>query len=372
VRLLRLSLCLIVAAWVARTAIVSAATDQPAGSNKPVLAVPSQRLVVSASGDQGFLPLYVSIRGMNADLGRVYPAVTRAVIIIHGNRRDAGRYDNIMQNAIHNAGEKYWNTLLIAPEFLEENDAATNQVPDDELRWRHLAWIDGENARNLQISSYDALDAILERLSNHLLLPNLESVVLVGYAGGAMMVQRYAVAGRGGDALEHAGIRLRYIVANPSSYLYFSGERPVPGSMGDYDFAVPARECSGDNNRWRYGVKDPPPYAADDDFAALEQRYIHRDVVYLLGAEALDPNEASFDLSCAAEDQGPTRYGRGSAYFRYLELRHPELATEPASQKLLVVQGVGNDAYKLMTSTCGKASLFFTDSCPSRILVPKP
>jgi hypothetical protein len=327
---------------------------------------------VAAGGDQGFLPLYVTIRGLHADLGRVYPAVTRAVIIIHGSHRDAGRYDNIMQNAIHGAGEKYWNTLLIAPEFLEENDAAINQVPEDELRWRHLAWMDGANARNLQISSYDALDALLERLSNHLLLPNLESVVLVGYAGGALMVQRYAVAGRGGDALVHAGIRLRYVVANPSSYLYFTGERPVPGAVGEFDFAVPSRECSNDNNRWRYGVKDPPPYSADSDFASLEQRYIKRDVIYLLGADALDPNETSFDLSCEAEDQGSTRFGRGIAYFRYLETRHPELAAESASQQLFVVQGVGNDSYKVMTSACGMASLFFTDGCTMRVLVPKP
>jgi len=372
VRLRRLSFCVIFAVCVAQAASFAAGADKPVSSRKPVVAVPSQRLVVSAGGDKGFLPIYATIRGLRADLGHVYPSVTRAVVIIHGNRRDAAQYENVMQNAIHDAGEKYWNTLLIAPEFLEENDAAVNQVPDDELRWKHLAWIDGENARNAQISSYDALDAILERLSNHILLPNLQSVVLVGYAGGAMMVQRYAVVGRGGDALVHSGLRLRYVVANPSSYLYFSNERPVPGSTGDYDFAVPVRECAGDNNRWRYGVNNPPPYAAEEDFAVMEQRYIHRDVVYLLGAEAQDPNETSFDLSCAGEDQGPTRFVRGMAYFRYLELRHAELGTASASQQLLVVPGVGNSAYHLMTSRCGAASVFFTDDCTTRVLVPKP
>jgi len=371
VKAFQIALCVSLAASVLCAGAAYAA-DQPTGSKKPVLVVPSQRLVVTANGDKGFLPLYVSIRGLNADLGHVYPAVTRAVIIIHGNRRNAGSYDNILQNVIHDSGEKFWNTLLIAPEFLEENDAAVNQVPEDELRWKHGAWMDGENARNVQISSYNALDAVLERLSNHILLPNLESVVLVGYAGGAMMVQRYAVVGRGGDATVHSGIRLRYVVANPSSYLYFSGERPVAGSTGDYDFAAPARECSGDNDHWRFGVKDPPPYAADEDFATAEQRYIHRDVVYLLGADALDPNDASFDLSCAAEDQGPTRFVRGKAYFRYLESRHAELATETATQQLLVVQGVANDAYKLLSSACGKASIFFTDECRARVLIPKP
>jgi hypothetical protein len=148
VQVRRLFFCLMLAAWVARAASVAAATDQPVGSKKPVLAVLSQRLVVTANGEKGFQPLYLTIRGLYADLGPEYLLVTRAVIVIRGNHRDAGCYDNFMRYAIHDSGEKYWNTLLIAPKFLEENDAAVNQVAEDELRWRHLAWIDGENARN--------------------------------------------------------------------------------------------------------------------------------------------------------------------------------------------------------------------------------
>jgi hypothetical protein len=353
------------------SASFAAAADK-SSSKKPVLVVPSQKLLVTTADSKGFLPLYASIRGVSADLSHVYPVVTRAVVVIHGNQRNAGGYNNVAQHATYDAGEKYWNTLLIAPEFLEQIDAAVNQLPDDDLRWKHGAWVDGENARNSSISSFDALDAILERLSNHILLPNLQSVVLVGYAGGGLMVQRYAVAGRGGDALVHSGVHLRYVVANPSSYLYFSPERPVLDPDGEFDFTVPPRECSGDNNRWRFGVVDPPPYAADADFASLEQRYIHRDVVYLLGTEAVDPNETSGDTSCAGEDEGPNRFFRGKAYFRYLELRHPELADESASQQLWYVPGVGNDAYKMLISPCGTAALFDTGACATRVRDPKP
>lgn len=349
-----------------------AATKEAHSSKEPILVVPSQRLQVSTTQGNGLLPLYATIRGRNADLGRVYPAVKRAVIVIHGNRRNGAGYNNIAECTIFDSGQRNWNTLLITPEFLEEIDAAVNQLPKEDLRWKHEAWVDGENAHNAQISSFDALDAILERLSNHILLPNLQSVVLVGSGAGGQMVQRYAVAGRGGDGLVHTGIRLRYVIVNPSSYLYFSPERPERGAYGGFSFAVPPRECSSDNNHWKYGIDDPPPYVAGADFAALEQRYIHRDVIYLLGADDVDPHEPSLDTSCAGEDEGPSRFFRGKAYFRYLELRHPELATESASQQFWYVPGVGNDTLKMLTSNCGTAALFDEGVCATRMLFPKP
>lgn len=333
--------------------------------------VPSQRLPVTVSGTKGFLPIYVTMRGMNVDLGSVNPAAKRAVVIIHGSHRDARRYEIVEDWAIHNSGEAFWNTLLIAPEFLEEEDAEVHGLPDDDLRWRHGAWTDGENAHNSPISSFDALDAILERLSNHILLPNLESVVLVGYAGGGLMVQRYAVIGRGSDVLVQSGVHLRFVVANPSSYLYFSPERPVPDSQGEFKFRIPARECADDDNHWRFGIVDPPPYAAQADFADLERRYIRRNVIYLLGTEAINPNDTG-DTSCAGEDQGPNRFLRGVTYFRYLQLRHTELMEESASQQLWFVPGVGNELNKMLTSFCGRAALFDVGSCETRILYPKP
>jgi len=352
--------------------ITYAATQEAQSSKRPILEVPSQRLAVSTVGGRGFIPLYATIRGRNADLGRVYPGVKRAVIIIHGNRRNAAGYNNIAEYTILDSGQKNWNTLLITPEFLEQIDAAVNRLPDDDLRWKHEAWVAGENAHNTPISSYEALDAILERLSNHILLPDLQCVVLMGYGAGGQMVQRYAVTGRGGYSLVHTGIHLRYVVVNPSSYLYFSPERPVLGAYGGFDFVVPPRECSSDGNHWRYGINDPPPYASNADFAALEQHYIHRDVVYLLGADDIDPHESSLDASCAGEDEGPSRFFRGKAYFRYLELRHPEIATEPASQQLWYVPGAGNDAFKMLNSACGTAALFDDGVCLTRILFPKP
>jgi hypothetical protein len=72
-------------------------------------------------------------------------------------------------------------------------------------------------------------------LADRSLFPNLKAVVLAGHSGGGQLVQRYAVVGKAAAALTSTGIHLRYVVANPSSYLYFSDERPSRGG-GCRDF----------------------------------------------------------------------------------------------------------------------------------------
>jgi pimeloyl-ACP methyl ester carboxylesterase len=75
------------------------------------------------------------------------------------------------------------------------------------------------------LSSFDAIDSILARLADRSVFPNLAHIVLAGHSAGGQIVQRYAVVGTGTDKLTALGVRVRYVVANPSSYAYFSRER---------------------------------------------------------------------------------------------------------------------------------------------------
>jgi hypothetical protein len=161
-------------------------------------------------------------------------------------------------------------------------------------------------------------------------------------------VQRYAVVGNGVGALEARKVAVRYVVANPSSYLYFSSDRPVSNT-----------EACPSLDRWKYGLEgDVPPYVtmAPD---SLERRYAQRDVVYLLGTADVDPHHPALDTSCAGEAQGPFRYARGTYYFRMLQAR------EGANLKhrLLEVDGVAHDGDRMFTSTCGLAALFNRPGC---------
>jgi pimeloyl-ACP methyl ester carboxylesterase len=349
-----------------------AATDDTANSRKPVKAIADHLLQVRTAKGSGTLPLYVSVDGSPTDLSHAMPSVSRALIVFHGLLRNADTYNQSGLDAIRNAGELGRGTLLITPQFLASEDVEAYRLPPSVLRWAPQAWMGGENALNLPLSSFDAIDAILAQLGDHKLFPNLKLVVLAGHSGGAQVVQRYAVVGRGGDALIRAGVHVRYVIANPSSYLYFSPDRPSLKPHSDYIFAVPDQTCQGLYNQWKYGILNPPPYVGDSNFAELEKLYIHRDVLYLLGTSDIDPNHSALDKSCSGEDEGPYRFFRGKAYFRYLEIRHPELAHSAASQQLWFVPGVEHDGQKMLNSSCGLAALFNVGYCTTRSLDPRP
>lgn len=366
-RFSRVLVCLLLASFTQL-----AAADDTTNAAAPVKAIADRMLRVTTPNGTGLLPLYVSVGGVPTDLSNVMPSVTRALIIFHGKLRNADTYNQSGLKAIGNAGKAGRQTLLITPQFLAQVDADAYHLPPSVLRWAPEAWMGGENALNVPLSSFDAIDAILAQLGNRKLFPNLKIVVLAGHSGGGQVVQRYAVVGRGGDALMASGIHVRYVIANPSSYVYFSPERPLADSQGEFTFALPRRTCFGRYNRWKYGVIAPPPYVDDAAFSTLEERYLRRDVLYLLGTKDTDPNHPALDKSCSGEDEGPYRFFRGKAYFRYLELRHPALAEASASQQLWSVPGVEHDGDKMLNSTCGLAALFDLGSCATRVLHPTP
>ena len=310
-----------------------------------VKVVADSRLSVSAAQGTGQLALLTE-----ADLSVPQPGITRAIVIFHGLQRNAAGYFQDVAEARTRAGASGENTLLIAPQFLNEDDSRGRKLPADILRWRGSKWEAGEAAaRPAAISSYEAIDAILARLSDRRFFPDLRGIVLAGHSGGGQIVQRYAVAGRQIAAVEKTGIALRYVVANPSSYVYFDDYRPVSDSA----FRCP------DFNTWKYGLRQAPPYLGSQSSAALETTYISRRVTYLLGSDDNDPHGPEIDKTCAAEAQGATRLARGANYFRYLRSRH----NTGLEHRVFVVNGVAHNARAMFTSTCGVDSLFETGAC---------
>ncbi|MCK8784793.1 hypothetical protein M0638_10400 [Roseomonas sp. NAR14] len=330
------------------------AVDEDAPNRRPVRVVAPARLPVATPAGQGVLPLYVS-----QDWSRPLPGVTRALIVIHGRLRDADVYDATGERAVAASGTGA-ATLLVTPQFLAGIDVPAHRLPDDTLRWTLEGWQGGDPAEGpAPLSSFDALDAILARLADRALFPALRQVVVAGHSGGGQVVQRYAVLGKGGEALGRAGVALRYVVANPSSYAYFGPERPDGPPGENRGFARPdAAACPG-YDRWKYGMQGLPPYAGNAAPAALEAGYVARDVVYLLGTADTNPRHPALDRSCMAEAQGPYRYARGLAYLADLRRRHPE----GLRHRLLEVPGVGHDGNAMLTSACGLAALFDRPGC---------
>jgi pimeloyl-ACP methyl ester carboxylesterase len=312
--------------------------------------VAGQHLAVTAPAGSGALALYAS-----QDWAKPLPAVTRAVITIHGVLRNADVYKKSAEQALAASGLDPATVLLVEPQFLDAADAKAFSLSAETLRWSHTGWEGGEAALGpAPISSYAALDAILARLADRRLFPALKTVVVAGHSGGGQVVQRYAVATQGEAALLQRGVKLRYVVANPSSYAYFSPDRPA----GDVFTPFDAVACP-DFDHWKYGMTARPPYLAGPTPAQLEANYAARDVVYLLGTADTDPNHPALDKSCMGEAQGPYRYARGQAYFRYLKARHPT----GLAHRLLQVPGVGHDGERMLTSACGLAALYDRPGC---------
>jgi pimeloyl-ACP methyl ester carboxylesterase len=311
-------------------------------SRRPVEVIATSRISV---GDQGVLPLYVS-----RDWDKPLPGITRAVVILHGVLRNADVYYRSAELAQAAAGETGRSALLIAPQFLTDIDVDAFDLSPDTLRWSREGWEGGDPAlAPSPASSFDTLDAILARLADRRIFPDLKQVVVAGHSGGGQVVQRYAIAGRGEAALTREAIAVRYVVANPSSYAYFSPERP--------DGAI-AASCPGYDN-WKYGMGRRPPYLADASPAELEQRYVARQVIYLLGTRDTDPNHSVLDKSCMAEAQGPFRYARGHAYAAAMAARDAGTPNHVTWD----VPGVAHSGEKMLTSPCGLAALFDLPGC---------
>ncbi|MGO8919280.1 MAG: hypothetical protein ACLQJR_25545 [Stellaceae bacterium] len=314
------------------------AEDEAAPDRRPVTAVADQTMTVATPAGEGALRLYVS-----RDWSLPLPEIVRAVIVIHGRLRNADTYYRSAQAALEASGETA-GTLLIVPQFLAARDIDAHRLPAATLRWSLTGWEGGADAEGpAPLSSFDALDAILARLADSRIFPDLAHIVVAGHSGGAQVVQRYAVLAR-----KIGAVAPRYVVANPSSYAYFSAERPAP---------VDAAACPL-FDRWKYGMEGLPRYAGDATAASLEQAYVARDVIYLLGTADTDPRHPALDKSCMAEAQGAYRLARGLSYVAYLRRRHPALA-----QRLWTVPGIGHDGDKILTSACGLAALFDTPGC---------
>ena len=280
---------------------------------------------------------------LSQDWGKPLPNVTRALIIVHGRLRNAQTYLQSGEDAAEQAGVG-GTTLVIAPQFLNQSDVKRNHLDKQLLRWKGNDWMAGEpSVEPGAVSSFGALDQIIKHLGNRTLFPALREIVVAGHSGGGQVVQRFALTGHDHPTLQTEGIRLRFVVANPSSYAYFSPQRPVPFKVAD---------CPGFND-WKYGMQHLPAYAKGQSAEQLEQAYVSRDITYLLGQQDTDPNHPALDKSCEAETQGAYRLIRGHNYFDALKQRHPQL-----TQKLVEVPGVGHNGDGIFTSPEGQNVLF--------------
>jgi pimeloyl-ACP methyl ester carboxylesterase len=228
-------------------------------------------------------------------------AITRATIVIHGQGRNADDYFRTGVAAAFLAGALD-DTIVISPRFASNDGNCKDKLDAGEVNWKCSgnSWRSGATALGrADLTSYDFVDEVLRKLANKKMFPNLKTIVVSGHSAGGQYVARYAMSSKLHETL---GVKVTYVVSNPSSYAYLDDIRPAEHGG-----------CDATYDQWPYGMNNRQGYAATLTTGTMKDQYVSRPVSYLLGELDTLPL-AGFDSSCAAMAQGPNRLERGKAY----------------------------------------------------------
>lgn len=294
-----------------------------------------------------------------------------ALIMIHGSGRNADDYLCCATASLPKQLDPSL-ALVIAPRFLAVEDGHVNITGrewTEVLRWNETdpiphTWRYGADAINSDISSYDGMDALLERLVfDKVRFPRLEQIIVAGHSAGGQFTQRWALTscspawGDGPDVNEPRILPIRVVVANPRSFCYLDGRRYINGSLVTPDKSE-IESCPG-YNEWEWGLDSggrlPTPYkdralAKMGGPKRMKDRYRGRDIVYLAGALDVEHVHGS----CEDDGfQGSTRRERSKCFFSSLN----EIYGRKVHRRL-VVPGVPHDHCLMFQSKAGYSALF--------------
>src|ERR1043166_1921565 len=230
--------------------------------------------------------------------------IVRALIVVHGQGRDADNYFRTSLAAAFLANA-FNDTIVISPRLASNNGTGCKDtLAAGEVNWPcgGDSWRSGGTAtNNAKLTSYDFMDEIVRELANKNNFPNLKAIVISGHSAGGQFVTRYEM---GNKIHETISVLIAYVVSNPSSYSHLDSARPA-GPNNELRPFGDARNCTTYDS-WPYGLKNRTGYTANIPDDQLKKQLASRPVTYLLGELDVLPL-AGFDSSCPAMAQGPTR-----------------------------------------------------------------
>ena len=286
--------------------------------------------------------------------------VKRMIIVLHGNNRTAfTRQNDIIQAA--NSENAYLETLIISPHFIGTQELIDNNLDDYHLYWKDTGWMDGGNSnssgaypRDESFSSFEVMDDIISQVILSEKFPNLSQIILTGFSGGGQFMNRYASSNRIQEEFESEyNLDFKYIIASPSSYLYFNGERRVDGTVDQFE--TPNSLNCGTYNNYKYGTLRMNEYMKYYHLDTLINRYKRRKISYGVGSRDNNPNSSSMDDTCPAMFQGSHRLERASIFVNYLNHFYGDLGE---NHKLYIAQGVSHNSTVFYNKNMIKDLLF--------------
>ena len=259
--------------------------------------------------------------------------LTHAVIVVHGASHDPQNYYGYMTNTFQ-AQSVSESTVLIAPFFRSTSTGST-----DDFFWSNTSWRRGSPSSNSnKLSSFEAIDAIIDQLSDKNRFPVLQKIIVTGHSSGAAFTHVYSAANR--SEAKHPSMDFEYVVANSQFFYYPDGRRINESNNQLY---TPAG-CAG-YNIWPLGYNATPAYLSGVNSSTFNSQFVSRKVTYLLGnGNQSDPTLNTQD--CENTLQGSSRFRRGDNMFKYMELAYPSTH----NHKRVIVNGIGHDGQGMYQS----------------------
>lgn len=308
----------------ALTCVLAACTNTGSSADDPIDNAPYPACTAAAQQCRDefalgarTLPIY-----RNVSLVEPNPAITQAVIVVHGADRDANNFFYSVMTAAEQDGVD-GQTAVVAPHF----QCSADHPGGGEAYWScddsgsNYDWAHGGSDLGdpSAVSSYTAMDQLISAFANKAMFPNLQRIALTGFSAGGQFVDRYAST-TSHDPL--AGVALSYAPISPSSYLWLDSSRPASTTgcayFDDYPFGMELR--SG--------------YVGVPSEQTIIAQTIARNVTYLVGGEDTLANAAGTDMdtSCEANAQGIDRLARAMGF-------STSLAAHGGTQPLVVIPG---------------------------------
>lgn len=270
-----------------------------------------------------------------------------AVIVVHGNLRNATEYYGWMAKTMELANQQD-DVVFIAPHFKTESDLGGN---NNLIYWSSNGWkrgFDSNNITSIKYSSFDIVDSLISILSDKSRFPFMKDIVVTGHSSGAQFTDLYTAASPMEETLND--ITVNYVVANSQYFFYPGPERFI---IITNQFQVPM-DCPNYTN-WPYGTDSPTNYLSRFMPSEIRSRYISRKVTYLLGTLDILVDASVNTSDCAAILLGEHRFNRGENMYNYMENFH----SGSHMHSKVIVNNVGHNAQAMYQSAAGVQ--FFKD-----------
>jgi len=327
------------------------------------LSVAPGRLGITRRGETFFLALETS-----HDLTKEFPEITRAVIGVHGIDYYPAQ---MLRRGVDAASlsDESGNTIVLAPHLFRPRDV--NMYPDNVIHWQNFPFWGESSAllgSDFRISSFEAMDEILAHLLDSGHYPNLRRISIVGHSGGGQYVHRYSLLSELPALARERGIDIRFVVLNPSSYVYFSEKRADLfryRGKGEAVFGKPSSSAISlcpRYNEWPTGLENLSLsgdfYVSSGNLRSIRRNYPDHRVYYLIGTKD-NFNDGGMLVTCAANMEGVHRLERAELY--YLHLLSEFGSSIRSTQEFRYIDGAGHSDASMFRTREFVTAVFFED-----------